>query len=247
MKATPMKSSDIMFEFTNSIRVKIIVSLMENSQRMSDIAKMVDVTSAEVSRHLDRLLKVNILTKTAEGRYEITPYGQVLFVMFSTWEIVVENEEFLTDRRIDTLPPPLRNMMMFTDAKISSGTMTNMERATDDSRNAKEFIYLIGNEIMKHVVDMEVESAKKGVEIKKIYQSDVKIPEKFLKSKHIQIRTMKRIPFVLKMCENHGGLAFYRGDKIDFNECISGDTEHYLYWLKLVFNYFWERATHLKA
>ena len=240
-----MKSSDIMFEFTNPIRVNILCTLEGKSLRMSEIARIVDVTSAEVSRHLDRLLKVNIITKTADGKYEMTSYGHVLHVTYYTWKIIVENEEFLTARRIDTLPPPLRNMMMFTDAKISSGTMMNMENATDDSKNAKEFIYLIGNEIMKHVVDIEVEAAENGVEIKKIYQKDVKIPGKFLKSKNIQIRTMENIPFVLKMCEKHGGIAFYKGDKIDFNDIISGGTEHYLYWLKLLFNYFWEKATPL--
>ena len=58
-----MNASEVMFEFSNETRVKILYILLEGAQRLSDISKHLEVTTAEVSRHLSRLLRAGIIKK----------------------------------------------------------------------------------------------------------------------------------------------------------------------------------------
>ena len=188
-----MKASDVMFEFSNPLRVQIMGMLAQERLRLSDIAKRVDVTTAEVSRHLDRLSKANVIGRV-EGRYKLTQYGIILLYMYGSWDSIVENEEFFSTHDIDAIPPCLRNLILVTDTTINSGLFKNLEMSGHNISNAKKYIWGIFEEVFPQFTDLDVQKANEGIQVRKIYSQAKKIPDKYANVENTGIRVMENIP-----------------------------------------------------
>ena len=67
---------DLLFEMSNDIRHNILLLLLQKPERMTLIAKTLDLTSPEVSRHLSRLSETMLIEKDADNFYHITNFGE---------------------------------------------------------------------------------------------------------------------------------------------------------------------------
>lgn len=241
-----IKASDVMFEFSNPLRVEIMLRLAEAPGRLTEVAKTVHVTTAEVSRHLDRLMRVGLIDKNVENRYMLNQYGRILLYVYRGWSIIVENEEFYKTHNFETIPPSFRNMALWNNAEIRSGVFNNLEIASEMSKNAKTFMYAIADAAYPPLFKIDRTIAKNGIIVKKLYQKGVDIPKEHFDDPLFDIRTLENIPFGMKVTENEGGITFFKGGKLDYHEGLYGTDETFRDYLQSMFEYFWERAKPLK-
>lgn len=66
---------DLYFELSNEDRVRILHVLRENPLNITNLAKELDVTTQEVSRHVSRLTEAGLTERNSEGMFDLTPYG----------------------------------------------------------------------------------------------------------------------------------------------------------------------------
>jgi predicted transcriptional regulator len=237
-----MKASDIMFEFSSEIRVKILNIIKAEPQRLSDISKKLDITTAEVSRHLDRLSRSKIVAKGEGQKYSITLYGGQLFLGHFLYSFLSDNDEYFLKHDLAAIPTPLRALLPLYKAEFLRGTINNCDIIYNQSAEAKDFMHVMARDVMPLVSETVAKQAKQGIKIKKIYPDGVKVPDEYFSHDNIEVRTMKDVPFMLGITDNFGALALSDGKSIDYDYLLSSEDDVFMEWLGMVFEYFWKRG-----
>jgi len=238
-----MESHSLMFELSHPERLKILNMLKENPMRLSHISKKLEVTTAEVSRHLERLGKARLIERDSESNYNITPFAHIILSEVSNFDYLTKNIGFFLTHMLSSIPEHLFNSMA--KGGFSEGTLEISSMIKEASVNAKKFIFVISDEIMRGLVDLDCKKNDEGVVFKKIYPKDVKIPPEYEKrmGESFEIRTLKEIPLSLKMNEKIAGVALRDlHGKVDLSFGIVGEDESFKKWVGAIFDYYWEKA-----
>jgi len=64
-----METHQLLFKLSHSVRFEIIHTVDEKPERLTMIGEQADKNNPEVSRHLDRLKKSNLVDKDKDGYY----------------------------------------------------------------------------------------------------------------------------------------------------------------------------------
>jgi predicted transcriptional regulator len=80
---------DVIFEFSNEERVKMMKALTTERTSFSGLARSLGITTQEVSRHFNRLVESGLATRDTDGYPCLTPYGLMMLrqlgdIMFTT-------------------------------------------------------------------------------------------------------------------------------------------------------------------
>ncbi len=128
---------------------------------------------------------------------------------------------------------------------FTKGTIKISSMIKEASLSATKFIYVISDEIMRGLVEIDCKKNDEGVVFKKIYPKDAQIPSEYEAriSENFEIRTLKEIPLALKMNENIAGLALRElSGKVDYSFGMTGEDESFRKWVGAIFDYYWEKA-----
>lgn len=66
---------DLLFELSSAERMNMLNSLRDERLKLSHLAKRLDMTVTETSRHLQRLSDADIVARDTDGTYSLTPLG----------------------------------------------------------------------------------------------------------------------------------------------------------------------------
>lgn len=239
-----MKDHELMFELSHPERIRILNTLKDKPMRMSHLSKELKLTTAEVSRHLERLRKVQLIEKKA-SEYHLTMLGGMTMHELSNMGYLIKNSNYFLEHDLNVFPENILCLEILSRATIVEGTMEIISLIRNITEEAKEYVYIMSDQPLKTIVDETCKKADEDVEIKIIYGEDVEIPEKYLTRKRnsIGIRTMENVTLAMKMNEKRGGMVLpdFNG-KLDFNYgLISGDVL-FQHWLKGIFQMYWEKA-----
>lgn len=240
-----MESHSLMFELSHPERLKILNMLKKNPMRLSHISKKLEVTTAEVSRHLERLAKARLIERDSESNYNITPFAHIILSEVSNFDYLTKNIDFFLTHMLSSIPEHLQWFNSMAKGGFSEGTLEISSMIKETSVNAKKFISVISDEIMRGLVDLDCKKNDEGVVFKKIYPKDAQIPPEYEKrmGESFEIRTLKEIPLSLKMNEKIAGVALRDlHGKVDLSLGIVGEDESFKEWVGAIFDYYWDKA-----
>ncbi|UCG70153.1 MAG: ArsR family transcriptional regulator [Thermoplasmata archaeon] len=240
-----MESHGLMFELSHPERLKILEMIKENPMRLSHISKSLDVTTAEVSRHLERLVKASLIERDSDNFYNITSFAAIILSEFSKFDFLAHNKDFFLSHDLTLLPIHLHWFNSMAQGTLVEGTLEISSRIKDLSTEAEEYIYVMSNEIMRGLIDVDCKKNDEGVVLKKIYPQDAQIPDEYMEriNESFQIRTIENVPLALKINEKTSGMAFKdKSGKVDFSVGLTGDNEAFCRWIKTIFDYYWDKA-----
>ena len=95
---------DLLFEFSNEERLKILLELEKGPKNLTRIAKDLDFTSQGTSRNVARLVETAIISRNPDGEYELTPYGSVSLRLLSSYEFLSRNKLYFLGHDASVLP-----------------------------------------------------------------------------------------------------------------------------------------------
>ena len=95
---------DLLFEFSNEERLKILFELEKGPKNLTSIAKDLDFTSQGTSRNIARLVETSIIRRNPDGEYELTPYGSVSLKLLSSYEFLSRNRQYFLSHDVSVLP-----------------------------------------------------------------------------------------------------------------------------------------------
>ncbi|UCG71221.1 MAG: DUF1724 domain-containing protein [Thermoplasmata archaeon] len=219
--------------------------LKKKPMRLSDISKKLDVTTAEVSRHLERLAKSSLIDRNSDSNYRITSFAEIILSEFSNLDFLTLNKDFFLNHDISPLPKHLRWFASMAEGEIIEGALENASRMWEYNKVAKKYIHVISDEIMRGMVDLTCKKIDQGVDVKKIYPKDAEVPPEYASRivKNHEIRTLDVIPLSMIITEKNTGMSFRSNNgKVDFCAGFTGDSESFRRWVNAIFDYYWDKA-----
>jgi len=240
-----MDDYELMFELSHPGRLEALRILSQKSHRLTDISKALDLTSAEISRHLGRLSKAKLITKEGNGRYSITPFGDIILHELSNLRFITKHNQYFSNHDFSVIPQELCWLYAISNCELVEGTLEIMSIVEDLTKNAKKYVLIMSDQPMRSMVSINVQKAKKGVDFKIIYPRDSDLPKEYRKKKgmRIEVRLIDEVRFSMKSNEKVGGMVLPDlDDKIDYEYALIRDNPQFVKWLDLLFDYFWQKA-----
>ncbi|UCG69923.1 MAG: ArsR family transcriptional regulator [Thermoplasmata archaeon] len=240
-----MDDHELMFELSHSGRLEALYLLSKEPQRLTDISKALGLTSAEISRHLGRLSKAQLITKDGKGQYSLTLFGKIILQELSNLKFVTKNNQYFSTHDFSAIPNEICWLNAMSNCKLVKGTLEIMSMVEDLSKNANKHVYLISEQPMRTMVDINLKRAKKGIVFRLIYPKGVDVPGEYRKKKGIPIEVglVDEVLFGMKLNEKSGGIVVPDlNGKIDYGFALVGINPQFLVWLNILFDNFWQKA-----
>ena len=168
---------DVLFELSNEDRFNILEALMIENYNVTNMSKLLSLTTQEASRHLTRLAEAGLIEKNVSGEYELTAYGSLVLSQATGIMFATSNKEYFIDHKTDDLPPEflcqltkLRGSRLVTDVMVS---FANIDRIINE---ATEYIWRLTDRYNMMSLPKLEEATERGVMLKLMQTKDFQYP-----------------------------------------------------------------------
>lgn len=238
--------SDLLTELSNHTRIHILFLLKNESKTLTNIAESLnDISKAEVSRHLSRLLKRGFIQKEEPSgrKYEISPFGRIFILMFNPIDFIFEHNKYFKRHSISDLPEKLiREIDSLKNSKFITGAGKVMHKIKSFNNSpAQEKSVMIST-----AFPFETESVKEAYYLlnKEVLKNEERQKQNHPDTKY-HIRILDSIPIAIAFNNlGEGMISFPRikEKKPDYSETIVITDKKGLEYLKEIWNFFWDKA-----
>lgn len=258
--------SKLFFELSNEARYEIFRELNVNPHRHSELERKLNLPGPEITRHIKRLLKINLIKKNSNWTYFRTNFGKLINEALDFFEFNVMFRDFINSHDIDAIPSELLlNLGILKNCKFLTKTMENIELRSSIIKDAESFIWSISEQsvdtdypmIQQKIITQNLEIRcilhesllKKYVQTNE-WESYVEGPKPEIfqdLSKKMGvpncIRKTDETNLVLLITESKAILFLSNKKKIDYSECLYAENnEVFIKWAKKLFEYYWKKT-----
>ena len=251
----------LFFELSNEDRLSIILKLMDNPMKLTQIAKELDLTAQECSRQLSRLMDIDLVTKHSDGNFGLQPYAEHAFMMFPGFQFLTEHVEYFNKHTLTMLPKkfkgrigelrgcqPLRQLM---------DTFANIEKTL---REANEFFWYITNEALiptRHY-KTGLDALDRGIQVRCIEPAGYSQPKEIIQNVTEDVlkafaghrskgnlvdRTLESITVIMYMNEKEVAILAFPATTGEFDYLgFTSTDEETLEWCMDLHRYYWEQG-----
>jgi predicted transcriptional regulator len=170
-------ASDIL-QLASEQRLKIMLKLQEKNSNVTNMAKDLDSTVAELYRNFERLMKSDLIYKDSNGNYNLTTYGKAVCHCIPSFAFLSHNKKYFNGHDFGGLPINfIQSIGSLESGKYQKGFTKVIQQWKEICENANEYIYDILLEEPLELVDPIVEKAKLGVKINSIFAGSTIVPK----------------------------------------------------------------------
>ncbi|MFW9912715.1 MAG: helix-turn-helix transcriptional regulator [Candidatus Thorarchaeota archaeon] len=242
-----MEVTDLLFEISSEERLRILHLLDEKARKLSDIAKILDITTSETSRHLSRLVDKGAIEKNTEGEYCLNGYGKLLIQMTSYFEFLVDKKEYIQTHDLSVLPSGfITQLGDLKDSMIISGVYQVMDVQMTAVTESKKRIWVLAPEPYRQIGSVLDEKIASGVDVRIVLDENKIEPGEIggLHGKHF--RTLSSVPILVGVFDDKVGVCFPdRSGKVDLSMMITGVSEEFYSWVSEIFQHYWNMTKYL--
>jgi len=170
-------ASDIL-QIASEQRLKIMLKLQEKNSNVTNMAKELDSTVAELYRNFERLMKSDFIYKDSNGNYNLTTYGKAVCACIPSIAFLSRNKKYFNGHDFGVLPKKfIQSIGALESGKYQKGFTKVIQQWKEICENANEYIYDILYEEPLELIDPIVDKAKQGVKINSIFSTSTVIPK----------------------------------------------------------------------
>jgi predicted transcriptional regulator len=250
----------LFFELSNEDRLSIILKLIDNPMKLTQIAKELDLTAQECSRQLSRLMDIDLVTKHSDGNFGLQPFAEHVFMVFPGFQFLTEHVEYFNKHTLTMLPEKFKGrigeLRGCHPLKELMGTFSNIEKTL---KEAEEFFWYITNEVLiptRHY-KTGLDALERGVQVRAIEPEGYLQPNETLhnteeeqkafvghRSKgNLLDRTLESIKVTMYMNEKEVAILAFPAKTGEFDYLgFTSTDEKTLEWCKDLHSYYWEQA-----
>lgn len=238
---------NLLFELASEDRLRILVKLQEKPTRLTQISESLKLTVQETSRHLSRLSEAKLITKDPEGTYRLLPFGEDLLLLFPGFEFLSKHRDYLNTHNISRLPKEfISRIGDLEKCTFQDDVFAALHLADNVIREAKDYVWIIGNQVLMSTVSLLEETIKRGATFRLILPEDLLPPPGFKPLPYvpgkIERRTLKQVDATIIMSEKEARVAFPTADgKMDPSAFASSEPIPRT-WCKDLYEYYWRNA-----
>jgi predicted transcriptional regulator len=155
---------DLYFELSNEDRLEILMKLREDSTNVTGIARELEITTQECSRHLSRLSEAMLVERDSEGGYSLSQYGRLSLRLTAGQSFVSENRDYFSNHSLDWLPLELVSRIgELQEGKAADNVMVMFSQVENIIREAGEYLLFIHDQYLPSILPLGVEAMKRGI------------------------------------------------------------------------------------
>jgi predicted transcriptional regulator len=235
----------LLFELASENRLSILRELKNESLRMQEIARRLEVTPTEVFRQLERLSAASLVQRKPDGTFRLAEYGKLVLQLLSSLDFVSKNRDYFSTHELMMLPIQLLNRLgELSQGHLGMDTIENLNKGEKAFTEAEEYGWGIGEGIVpENMGQVMQEKVQRGIQLKLL------LPEKRLQAnanttemaKNVEVKGLSDLPAIAVLTEKTGGICFRQiGGRMDYSGFF-GDDPLFLNWVKDLFQYYWKK------
>jgi predicted transcriptional regulator len=235
---------DLLFEFSNEERLKILYELEKGPKNLTSIAKDLDFTSQGTSRNIARLIETFIIRRKSDGEYELTSYGNVSLKLLSSYTFLSRNRQYFLSHDASVLPYEFVNRLgELTASSIQEDFVTNYLLEVEMLKEAEEYFYATGDQFNVNARPIIAEKLNLGVEIRTILPETIVPPPGFRPASGPNRRLLPKVQVAITVTEKKAFLGLPTLDgKFDQGVRFVSVDPKFRKWCRNLFNYYWEQS-----
>ena len=251
---------DLLFEVSNEDRLSLIRELQKREMNVTTIARVIDVTTQEVSRHLSRLTEVGLTEKDPDGPYRLTPFGVLTLSQIQGLEFTSLHKDYFRNHLVDGLPRGfLLRLGELSGSEYIDDVMVAVHNIEKVIKEADEYLFDLNVPYIASAFPHIRDAFERGVRGSFLHGKSLGLPEEMIDERDESFDeefnlTIKRsglyeerildVPLVIYMSEKELALLSFpkRDGRFDFFGFSSTD-EDILRWCRDLFLHYWEKGT----
>ncbi|MFX1388896.1 MAG: helix-turn-helix transcriptional regulator [Promethearchaeota archaeon] len=254
-----MKINDLFFEFSNEGRFKVFQSLYKGSKKHSQLERELKIRGSEISRHIKRLVKKNLVVKTIDNNYTTTNIGNIFLDVLELFEVSLKFETFFNTHEISFIPIDfILRLGHLKSLKINSGTMQNIELWSELIKTTENYIFAISEQFQDSILPaVERKINNMDIEIRALVNENVLNSKGYerLQDRHAfyqkiniaqNIRLLKEVLFSLLVTDKGAILFLSKQGKVDYSECLFDNSNIFLKWSEDLFEWYWRKGIEIE-
>ncbi len=249
--------SELFFELANATRLEIIHSLQKQKMRLSALAREIDVTVQETSRQLNRLAKMGIVNKSADGEYQLSLFGQHIMIILPVLLTLIVHREYFDTHSFLQIPQEfILGISTLISSKFTTHVMDAFRHVERVIKDAKERIWILSDKALSSTLPLIDRAIDSGIDFKVVLSKLMFNARDFVEDENETsevrpdpniMRFIDDVRLVIVMNEKQAVISFPRSDGTFDYSGFSFTDEQGLNWCKRIFLYYWQLASEYQA
>ena len=250
---------DLLFEVSNEDRLRLLRELRDREMNVTAIARAIEVTTQEVSRHLSRLTEAGLTEKDPDGPYRLTPFGVLALTQIQGLEFTSRHRRYFKNHTVDGLPQRfLLRMGELQETEYLDDVMVVIHTVEKIIKEADEYLLDLNVPYIASAFPHIRDAFMRGVEGRFLHGAGLDLPEEMMDerkeafddgfktriaSSGLYQERIFEVPLVMYMSEKELALLSFpkRNTQFDFYGFTSND-EDALRWCRDLFEHYWEKG-----
>ena len=225
----------------------IIEELETKSLKLSEVAKLLDITATEALRQVQRLRDAGFLEKTSEGKYHSTPYSKLMLESSAAMYFLSKHREYFLDHDTSQIPPQFRARFgELSKTVLLPDMIANLNTGNEILKNAEKWIDVISEQRLEQHARILKQRLSEGIRIRVVNKESLiaGMKEELIAPKQLaERRFIARICAVMVLTDKSAGFALPKLDgKMDY-KVFSGTDPESMKWARDLFEDQWNKAT----
>jgi predicted transcriptional regulator len=167
-------------ELASSQRLSILFKLSVQNNKISNLAKDLNVTIQEVHRNINRLVDTGLVHKGAEGIFSLTTFGETIIKQISTFHFLSRNKDYFSDHTLGDISIKfIQRIGALNNCEYISGIVAVIELWKQLYNESNEYIYGLLPQIPLELIETAIPKVKEsGLKFKYILPQKAIVPKK---------------------------------------------------------------------
>ena len=132
-----------------------IKALEKEPFKFTQLTSIIDSTSPETSRQLNRLYKIGLIVKDGKGCYSLTPLGKLVVSSLSNLETIAKRSDFFLHHDTSPIPPHLlKEIDSLKEVEVIEGVFVLVNRMTEIFEDIHEFAWYLSDDFPRFFIPM---------------------------------------------------------------------------------------------
>jgi DNA-binding MarR family transcriptional regulator len=232
----------LIIEFANPIRIKILQELGLSPSSFTNLAKMLNISNSEVSRHLNRLTEQRFVQKElGSKKLKLTSFGELMITIFAPIDFIFHHAKFFQEHDLVNLPTSFkRDLDQLTDSELIQGTGNVMLKLQEITEALNEEVWVM--------TDQAFPFGKPGMDTRYIVSPEMAKfrPNVTDVNRSTIARLLPHISTAMLVADKESGMIFFPDNQgnPDFSQgfYVKKENKLGLEYILRVWNYFWEQG-----
>lgn len=243
----PTGLARFLFELASADRLAILEAITETPLRHAQIARKLDMTASETTRHLNRLSSAALVARSPEGEYEPTNLARLLFAAFPFLRFLTANRGFLLDHDLLVLPPEyVERLGALAECTLETGTYKVVSFQVRALKSTKRRIWVLSEQAFDQAIAVMREKASEGVDVRVIRhrrEFEDGTPGPSAVERNYPVRLLDETRIFLAVLDDIAGICFPTlGGQVDMSTMLLLRDPRGYRWAEDLFLHFWGQA-----